>query len=464
MRGNAFSVKGDLNPSFIDSAVDLKHSHLRQAIRKRKENNHGGNVGDPQGLLTVLGRYHVYSSISVNLVAQKMGMSRPFSLAQMSNQLNAIPFTKSFTEPVVTPEGTPLGGSVTLNISSDGSYTVEFVMHSSSDFAAFDFQLRAYVSSPEFPTFFFYHAGHVSGLGPDDTHPEAGSNPLIVLYWNQIVNSGKFSVAHDYQWSGAVGTLAGLVDDLLDLGASAVGGALGVVIALTQEAIGWVGATLGPGGTFGVIGGALVFAVGAIAGLPLGTALILGAAAGALTGVVANAEIQYRAMLPPEIALAQKVFGSTLPYDNIQLTNFSGLGGRAFTAPGVDGKTYCNLGLAFNNPLGPGGSAYRNNGELLIHELTHAWQIAHNSFIPGFVCSAIVNQTNYVMGDDVYAYGSSGPPWSSFNLEQQAQIVNQWFAGDGNQSGKPMDPNGYYARYIAGNILAGASGFSTSWL
>jgi len=32
------------------------------------------------------------------------------------------------------------------------------------------------------------------------------------------------------------------------------------------------------------------------------------------------------------------------------------------------------------------------NGERLIHEFTHAWQIQHNSFVPGFVCSGIVNQ------------------------------------------------------------------------
>jgi hypothetical protein len=65
------------------------------------------------------------------------------------------------------------------------------------------------------------------------------------------------------------------------------------------------------------------------------------------------------------------------------------------------------------------------------------------------------------MGDDVYAYGPPGPPWSSFNLEQQAQIVNQWFAGDFNQSGTAK---GLYTRYITGNILASSGGFSTSWL
>jgi hypothetical protein len=214
-----------------------------------------------------------------------------------------------------------------------------------------------------------------------------------------------------------------------------------------------------------VIGGVLVFAVGAVAGLSLGQALILGTVAGAAIAGVSNASIQYRAMTSAEIALAQKVFGSQLPYGNVQLTNFSGLGGRAFTAPGVDGKTYCNLGAAFVNTLGQGKSSYPANGELLIHELTHAWQISHNSFIPGFVCSGIVNQTNYVMGDDVYLYGPPGPPWSSFNLEQQAQIVNQWFGGDGKSSQwKPMASDNPYARYISENILKGSAGFSTSWL
>jgi hypothetical protein len=421
-------------------------------------------LADLQSFLLTLSPYHVYSAISVDVIAQKLGLTRPFSLSQLSNALGDFPSTKSFTQQVVTPEGTPLGGSVTLNLSSDGSYTVEFIMHSSSDFAAFDFQLRAYVSGVGFPTLFFYHSGHVSPLGTDDTHPEAGTNPALQMYWDKIANSANFSVAHDYQWTGAVGTLAGLVDDLLDIGAGAVGATLGVVIALTQEAIGWIGTTLGLGGTFGVIGGVLVFAVGAIAGMPLGTALILGVEVGAATDVVVNAEIQRRPLNAAEIALAQEVFGSTLPYDNIQLTDFCGLGGRAFTAPGVDGKTYCNLGKAFNNTLGTATSAYPNSGELLIHELTHAWQIAHNSFIPGFVCSGIVNQTNYVMGDDVYVYGPPGPPWSTFNLEQQAQIVNQWFAGDGNQNGTSKDIHGPYGQYISGNILAGSAGFSTSWL
>jgi hypothetical protein len=130
---------------------------------------------------------------------------------------------------------------------------------------------------------------------------------------------------------------------------------------------------------------------------------------------------------------------------------------RGFTAPGVDGKTYCNLGQWFN------GSD--SDGWPLIHELTHAWQIAHNSFLPGLMCSFLVDQAFNSLVDDVYAYGPPGPAWSAFNLEQQASIVQQWY---GNETpyyrSKQIDPANPYYEYIKGNILTGAAGFSTSWL
>ena len=403
--------------------------------------------------------------LDTKILAQKLGMHPPISITNLDGMLNGIPVTKSYTMPVITPEGTPLGGWVTLNINSDGTYTVEFMMHSSSDFASFDFQLRAYLTGPGLPNLFFYHEGHVSPLGTDDTHPEPGSNPLIAMYWNEIVNHATFSVAKDYSWSGVAGTLAGLVSDLLDIGAAALGGTLGVVIALTREAIGWLHLNLGPGGTIGLIAGVIVFAVGAISGLGIGQALMLGTVVGVVAGAVTNAMIQYRSMSTIEITFAQRVFGSELPYENVMLTNLAGLGNRAFTAPGVDGKTYCNLGPGFNDTLGPGKGSYPANGQLMIHELTHAWQIAHNSFIPGFVCSGIVNQTNFLLGDDVYAYGAAGPPWSSFNLEQQGAIVDQWFGGNQRQNGEgPMNTNvNPYYKYISGNILTGSGGYSTSW-
>ena len=409
----------------------------------------------------------VLGAKQVSSMAPQVGLKwpppPPVSVKNLMNSPRTLQ-TKTYSQQWTTPSGTALGGNVTLIINSDGTYTIEFRTFSSSDFEPFDFWLRAYLKGPGISTMFFYHAGHVSGGGTDDTHPEAGSNPLIAMYWNEIMASAEFSVAHDYKGAGVFGTLEDLVDDLLDIASGAVAGALGAVIAMTREAIGWLGATLGPGGTIGVIAGVVVFAVGAIAGLGAGEALMLGTIAGIAAGAVANAMISSRPMSAAEVQLAEKVFGSELPYGNVILTNLSMIGGRAFTAPGVDGKTYCNLGTAYNNTLG-GNGTYPAPGELMIHELTHAWQIAHNSFVPGFACSGVVNQVNYVMGDDIYAYGSAGPPWSSFNLEQQATIVNQWFGGDGNSNGQgAMNKNNPYYRYVAENVLTGSAGYSTSWL
>jgi hypothetical protein len=391
----------------------------------------------------------------------------PISLDNLVNSPEVLQ-TQTYSFEWTTPPGTPLGGRVTLTLNSDGTYSVDFETWCSSVLTSFDFQLRAYLSGPGLPTLFFYHAGSVAGQvggSGTDSHQESGTNPLIQMYWSQIVSSAAFSVAKDYQWSGVIDGLENLLDDLLDIGAAAGGAAVGTVIALTREAIGFLGATLGPRGTIGVISGVVVFAVGAIVGLPLGESLILGTVAGVAAGAVSNALIASRPMSSAEIAVAQRVFGSELPYENVMFTNLCGLGGRAFTAPGVDGKTYCNLGGAYNDTSAGYPSAYPEPYELMIHELTHAWQIAHNSFLPGFVCSGVVNQANYVLGDDIYAYGASGPPWASFNLEQQGQIVNQWFGGDGNSQpwGPQSEANPYY-QYIARNILTGSAGYSTSWL
>jgi len=85
-------------------------------------------------------------------------------------------------------------------------------------------------------------------------------------------------------------------------------------------------------------------------------------------------------------------------------------------------------------------------------------------FLPGFVCSGIVNQVDYQFGDDVYKYGPAVPRWSALNLEQQGAVVNGWYAGNNDrltvQSGYgPMDTatNPYYM-YIRDNIMAKNAG------
>lgn len=357
-----------------------------------------------------------------------------------------------FHQSVVTPSGTPLGGWVDVDVWSDGRYRVKFHMHSSSVFGDFDFDLRAYLSAPGFPTMVFLHSGHVSGVDDAD-HEEDGSNPLIPVYWTQLQAGANYQVHKDYSWGGIVGGLTQLVSDLFDLGAGIVGAALGAIIGATREAIGWLGATLGPGGTLGVVGGVIVFAVGAVAGLPIGAALIVGTIAGVATGAIVESMVESRPLNDAEITLARQVFGDSLPYGDVILTNMAGMSGRAFCAPGVDGKTYINLGSNYADPIGSMTSSYTVRGQLLIHELTHAWQIADRNFVPGFMCSALVTQAN-LFGDSVYAYDGFGSAWGDLNIEQQASIVDDWFAATGKSNGyRPMDQGSPYYRYIWDDVL-----------
>ena len=147
------------------------------------------------------------------------------------------------------------------------------------------------------------------------------------------------------------------------------------------------------------------------------------------------------------------------PSDQIILTNLAGLSNRAFTTPNIDGTILVNLGDAFDHPdpMHYTNGAYPRPGQVFIHELTHAWQIFHHSFTAGLICEGIVVQARYQLGENVYAYGPPGPPYSAFNLEAQAAIVDQWFGGNGSSvpGRTPMNEQDPYFTYIANNLRLG---------
>lgn len=94
--------------------------------------------------------------------------------------------------------------------------------------------------------------------------------------------------------------------------------------------------------------------------------------------------------------------------------------------PTPGGAILVNLGPEFyERPLLSYDSRYPYPGQVLIHELTHVWQIANHSFTPGFYCRAAS-----VVGDNPYTYQQyDGRPWSNYSTEQQATIVDRWYAG-----------------------------------
>jgi hypothetical protein len=326
-------------------------------------------------------------------------------------------------------------------------------MHDSGA-TGYSFQVNAIWSTPAGITVAASHSGSVGGTftsgSRDDDHTDTGNNPLIRLHWADI-QQGKLWVTKDYSATGVLGFVQDLAQTLLDIGVTVVGGAIGVVIGIGNE-IGQVFGNLGIGGVIGVFAGVAVFAF--TGGLAI--AVVAGVAAGAVT----NALIKQRQITQAEYDFCNMVFAGQLPPpDQLMITNLSGLGGRAFTMPGVDGKIYLNMGDGYGDPLDwkPNG-AYRVRGQVLVHELTHAWQIHHASFLPGFACAGIVNQANYQVGESVYTYGPPTYDWGTFNLEAQGAIVDQWFAGVPVVTApnrNPADGKDPYFQYIADNIRKG---------
>lgn len=400
------------------------------------------------------------SPISARGLAERAGLHPPISFVELFAMIAPEEITERAS--VITPTGTALGGSVEMTLRSNGSYSVDFHMHDSGT-PDYDFEVRAIFTTPGGLVLVAQHSGHVEGTistipfvhepNREDNGHEDGGNPMIRGNWADI-KGGRLWVTKDYSATGVIGFVEDLAKSVLDIAAGAGGGALGVVIGLGAE-VGQIFGDLGLGGAFGIVAGVVVFAFG-------GT-LVLAVVAGVVVGAVTNALIEQRSLRQEEIDLAEKVFKGTLPYDDIRLTNLSGLGGRAFTMPGGDKKIYLNLGDGYDSPdpIQYKHGSYDKPGQLLIHELTHAWQIAHAAFLPGLVCEGIVNQANNTVGQSVYVYGPPGPDWSSgFNLEQQAAIVDQWFGGKPTPvvpNRKEMDENDPYFIYIRDHIRAGVS-------
>jgi len=139
---------------------------------------------------------------------------------------------------------------------------------------------------------------------------------------------------------------------------------------------------------------------------------------------------------------AGKVFRDRLPpRTNILISNGLGAQQRPYTVP------HPTLSRKYVMHLGP--DAYRNANQnnldiILMHELTHVWQGHHGRSRWCYVCNSVINQARY--GSSAYSY-TLGQDWSSYNAEQQAQIVEDWYRAGMNE----RDSDTRW-RYIRDNI------------
>jgi hypothetical protein len=370
--------------------------------------------------------------ISLKSLAHLVGLTPPFSTLDMIKRLQ-MPLT--FHQGITTPSGTALGGTVDLTLFSDGRYSFTVHMHDSG-FDAYDFRVRCAFTTPAGLILLFQASGHTDGTGSsllgtihrDFDHHEDGPHELIQPNWLDI-RGGSMSVSKSYEDAGALSTVEDIAKDLLGFLVADVtfGAGLALVIAVSAEISKAADANfVGPGGLIGVaVAGGVVWTFGP-------SAIIAAVVAGVAAGAITEALIKHRQLHQDEYDFAREVFGNTLPpIEKLFVTNLSHGGGRKYTWPNVDGNILLNLGDALDDPRGPmghtegqstdAGAEYTTRGQVLIHELTHAWQIARFNFVPGLLCRVVSGGSSYV----------PGPPnsdWrNDFGLEQQARVVDRWF-------------------------------------
>lgn len=376
---------------------------------------------------------------------------------------------KLFEAPVVTPPGIPLGGRVSMLLANDGNGRFSGHMRATGGLS-FQFRLVVAIRSADGRIGVVdQQTGSVFGTFEPGDRVFSWDRPIeseqartfMQDFWPELLTA-NLSVSHAFEFKGPVGGLIDAVSDFMDLVSGLAlflpvlpgAPALAALIVAGSELRELVGVrVVGPGGLVGVLaaaGGAFIFGPSVI--LPV---FVAGAAAG-------EALIRNRPACADERAFARAVFGDTLPFDRIRLTNLSGFGTRAFVCPNSDGQILLNLGNAFDTPTTSIFPNYPSPGQIFIHELTHAWQIAHDAFDARFLWRGIVDK---VGESGEYRYGPPGPAFSAFGLEGQGRVGDEWFSGRasratttpiaGRSLAKPASQNDPYFRYIAENIRLG---------
>lgn len=152
--------------------------------------------------------------------------------------------------------------------------------------------------------------------------------------------------------------------------------------------------------------------------------------------------VEARKLTATEMQLARTVYAASIPFDRIYLTNLDL--GSAVTLAGMDGSTG-KFDYTVNWKDGFGGvMTDKERRATLIHELCHVWQGENGVWPTFYMGQSIWSQLSSGVSDiwktrkwrgwgthrsTAYKFPRSaiGKPWTSFNVEQQASLVESWF-------------------------------------
>jgi hypothetical protein len=358
-----------------------------------------------------------------------------------------------FTGNIETGGLAALGGAISVTINPDGSTRWQGHAHDSGA-DGYEFTIAAFVKAPASGRVVaFAHSGSVGGTftsgSRDNDWDEFGpANDPIASVFDDLA-AGHFGSHLEYT-SDIGSALEGMLNFIIKFAAGTVlGPGVGAVIFVGFE----VGSLLGTGSL--VPGARIVEGILWMAG-PANTLFAIVAEGIAFVGSrTRDIEQEWYDWAN------NHVFNGSLPArDSIVLTDTIGGGNppRPFTFPRYDGKITLNMGPdAFDDPRNYGVSSGRlKSGEVFIHELVHACQIAHTRNL-NFIGEALSVKLCEAAGNP-YLYGLPNQDYTELNIEQQAQIVQDWFAGNKTlfgQTGKAEDRTSPFFHYLPDNVWVG---------
>jgi uncharacterized protein with LGFP repeats len=378
------------------------------------------------------------------------GREQPFQHGRIvwSNEAGALFDPLVFTAPIMTGGLAALGGWVTVTVNLDGSVRWQGHAHDSGA-DGYDFGIAALVRTPSGRAIALAHSGHVGGTftsGSRD-HDWDETNPPSSLISRFLVDYNDGQLESHLEYSSDIGSaLESAANWLVKFGVGDLLAPVGVVVFIGLE----VGSLISTGS---LVPGARV-AEGVLWMAGPGNSVLAIAAEGiaSLGSRTRELEAEWYDWANNEVFL-----GALPPRDRLVLTDTIGGNNRAFTFPRYDGKITLNMGsAAFDDPRNYPSGKY---GQTFIHELVHACQIQHTKMDLALLADAFASKVCEATGSNPYTYGPAGPVYSDFNLEQQAQIVSDWFAGSvpsgSNQTSISKDTSSPYFRYINDNIRTG---------
>jgi hypothetical protein len=134
---------------------------------------------------------------------------------------------------------------------------------------------------------------------------------------------------------------------------------------------------------------------------------------------------------------AAELLGDALPRrDRLVVTDTIGAGGRPFVFPRWDGAITVNLGPElYADPVGADPHTF-------LHELVHTVQVHRSPTRRAFTSRAVAEQVRHTLGRDAYAYDLPVRPLDTYGLEQQAQLLADWWRGSPGRRGRPVTRGG----------------------